>query len=225
MDLRVMQHTDDRAELVAARLVIGFFAIAVIGVLVGRLVTGPLYAWVTGNLDDPIRTFSLSHATSAGVRAARDVSVFGSAAATGLLAVAVGVIWSVRVRNARPALLLTSAFVGAFAIAFVVKYLVHRAPASGPIGLRTPGTFPSGHTLFAVAVYGAIAVLVLRTDGPRTLRVAVAVPLLALPIAIAAARLYLLDHFFTDAFASLVLGAMWVAVTVVVLDRERSPSG
>src|SRR5262249_28386917 len=166
--------TDRRAEVGAVRLFIGFCAIAAIGVVIGRLVTGPLDPWVTRNLDAPLRSFSISHANSTGLRMARDVSAFGSAAATGAIALVVGIVWSLRDRSVRPALTLGLAFGGALALAIVVKFLVHRAPASGPIGALTPGTFPSGHTLFASVVYGAIAVLVLQTQSSRTVRLAVA---------------------------------------------------
>ncbi len=220
MDLRVMHSRDRGVGVLVARLVVGFCAIVLIGVFLGRLVTGPLYPWATRNLDEPLRSFSLSHASANGLRAARDISAFGTATVTGLVALVAGVIWSVRERNARPALLLVVAFAGALAMAVIVKYVVHRAPASGPITALTPGTFPSGHTLFASVVYGAIAVLVWRTHRPRAMKLAVAIPLIALPILIAAARLYLLDHFFTDAFGSIVLGSLWVAVAFVVIGRE-----
>lgn len=222
MDTRVMNPVDRGIEVVAARLAIGFCTIVVIGVALGRLVTGPLYQFVTRNFDAPLRSFSISHASAGGLRAARDVSVFGSAWTTGVIAIVVGAIWAFRGRNARPVWVLASAFAGALAMAVIVKYVVHRAPASGPIATVTPGTFPSGHTLFASVVYGAIAVLVLRTQRPRALRLAVAAPLLVLPIVIAAARLYLLDHFFTDAVGSIALGSMWVAVTFLVVGRESA---
>jgi membrane-associated phospholipid phosphatase len=71
--------------------------------------------------------------------------------------------------------------------------------------------------LFACAVYGAVAIVVLRTHLSAARRTAIAVPLLVLPLVIAGARIYLLDHFASDAIASIALGSMWLAVIAVAI--------
>jgi undecaprenyl-diphosphatase len=90
---------------------------------------------------------------------------------------------------------------------------------SGPTPRFTPGTFPSGHTLFAVAVYGSVAFLVARANGWRVVRAVVVAMLVAVIVAIGLARIYLLDHYASDVLGSLVLGVALICAQWVILGR------
>ena len=130
---------------------------------------GPLSAWIDREVDIPPRSFSESHNNESAVSVSRRLDDLGDPGSPARSPYQGAVLWGRR-RTARPALLLASGFVGAVFVTEVVKRAVNRQPASGPISRISPGTFPSGHTLLALTVYGCLAVLVLRSGAPALVR-------------------------------------------------------
>ncbi|MET1001565.1 MAG: phosphatase PAP2 family protein [Acidimicrobiia bacterium] len=206
-----------------ALLAAAAFAITLAGVFLGLLVRGPLSAWIDRDVDHPARSFSESHNNETAVSLSRRLDDLGEARVTGAIAVVAGAVLWGRRRTPRPALLLASGFVGAAFITVVVKRAVSRQPASGPIPGFSPGTFPSGHTLFALTVYGCLAVLVLRSGAPALVRWATASVLLGISVAIGLTRVYLLDHFLTDVLGSILLGITWVLVAAALIGDGGLP--
>lgn len=85
--------------------------------------------------------------------------------------------------------------------------LVQQAHATG-------SSFPSGHALHAVVLYGAIALLVASLVDPRfrtAARLALLTLALAIALAVAISRVALGVHYPSDVLASLVLGTAWLA--------------
>jgi len=198
-----------------ARLAIAVLGIALFGVLLGRLVVGPLSSWVTRDVDTPARLFSLHHENPALTAGAERVSPAGSAWVAGSVAAVVALGWWLRTRNPRAPIALGTAFFGAAVVTLAVKYGVHRSPASHPTPRFSPGSFPSGHTLFALAVYGTIAVLIVDGKGRRRpLRAAAALAFVGVTLAVACGRVYLLDHYLSDVVGALVLGAALIGASV-----------
>ena len=73
-------------------------------------------------------------------------------------------------------------------------------------------SFPSGHVLEAVTIYGIIAVLVWRSSLPTIVRVAVPIVLTAIVVLVAIARVATGEHFPSDVLASLLAGIGFVAL-------------
>ncbi|MGB9376315.1 MAG: phosphatase PAP2 family protein [Mycobacteriales bacterium] len=71
--------------------------------------------------------------------------------------------------------------------------------------------FPSGHTAAAICLYGALAVLAGVLIKRRVYRRAAWVIAIAIPVLVAAGRLYRGMHFPTDVLASALLGGLWLA--------------
>jgi membrane-associated phospholipid phosphatase len=205
-----------------AVLVVALGLVAIAGDLLGHLITGPFSARVYRDLDIPARNFASSHQHAGLTHAARRVGTFGNVAVTGAVAVVVGALWWLRTRNLAPALCLISGFVGAGFLTVAVKYAVNRTPASGPLPSFSAGTFPSGHELFAITVYGMLAVLAVRSRARWPFRWPLAIPLVVLAACIGAARVYLLDHFLSDVLGSVVLGVTWIVVVVVIFGSRSS---
>jgi membrane-associated phospholipid phosphatase len=197
--------------------------LVVVGDVLGHLITGPLADWVYHDVDVPVRNFSTDHSSGHLIRLSGWVGTFGNVVLTGVVAVVIGWVWWLRTRDLRPALCLVSAFGGAAVLTVVVKYAVNRTPASGPLPSFSAGTFPSGHELFALTVYGTLAVLAVRSRGPWQYRWPLAVPLALLAAGVGLARVYLLDHFLSDVVGSVVLGVAWIAIVAIVLDSSRFP--
>jgi membrane-associated phospholipid phosphatase len=214
-------HPDTPAQTVVV-LIVALAALVVVGDVLGHLITGPFSGWVYHDVDVPARNLSTDHSSAGRITATRWIGTFGNVVLTGVVAVVVGGLWWRRTRDPRPALCLVSAFAGATVLTIVVKYAVNRTPASGPLPSFSAGTFPSGHELSAIAVYGTVAVLAVRTSPPWRFRWPLAVALALLTAAIGLARVYLLDHFLSDVVGSVVLGSAWIAIVSVILGSRPS---
>lgn len=89
----------------------------------------------------------------------------------------------------------------------------------GPNALRN--SYPSGHTLRAVLVYGLLAFVVYRLSGPgwtRKLAIPAAVVIISM---VALDRLYLGVHWTSDVIGGLLLGGVALAAAIVWLERPR----
>ena len=95
------------------------------------------------------------------------------------------------------------AIVGELLIFLVITATVHRARPAVPQLDQAPPTssFPSGHTGAAVALYGCLAVILLVNAKPRWVAVSLALLGFAIPIFVAASRVYRGMHYLTDVMA------------------------
>jgi membrane-associated phospholipid phosphatase len=136
--------------------------------------------------------------------------------------VAVVVLW--RRRRQTDAMFIALAFLGAQVLSNGMKLGFRRERPFFPDPLATESTFsfPSGHALVSLAVYGSIALLLARriSSPPRRLLVLGGAGLLVL--AIGFSRLYLGVHFLSDVLAGFAAGAAWLALLYVALElRSR----
>ena len=198
-----------------AMLVIGW--VLVVGVVVGL---GELVIHAGRNLlgDESIPHALASHRTST----LDALSDFWSQAgnthailAVGLVAgaVAVGLI-----RRWRPAVFLVVLMMGELALFLVSAKVVGRDRPDVPHldGPLPTSAYPSGHVAATLCLYAGIALLVF----PRTRawwRWLTLVPVVAMPILVAASRLYRGMHHPTDILASLVLAGAWITVAYLVI--------
>jgi undecaprenyl-diphosphatase len=100
----------------------------------------------------------------------------------------------------RESLILVVAIVGELLIFLAITALVHRARPAVPQLDQAPPTssFPSGHTGAAVALYGCLAVILLASARPRWVAASLALLGFAIPIIVAASRVYRGMHYLTD---------------------------
>lgn len=75
-------------------------------------------------------------------------------------------------------------------------------------------SFPSGHTLNAVAVVGAIAYLLVLRGRSRPARVAIIVGAAVFALLVGLSRVFLGHHWFTDVLVGWILGALWLALII-----------
>jgi membrane-associated phospholipid phosphatase len=192
--------------------------VGVFGLATGWLINGPLAEAVNRDVDGPVRRAVEAHYVASWAQALQRTSDFGMAPVAGAVALTVGGAAAMRRRSGSPVVVCLSAFLGAGLVTAAIKLAVRRRPAQGPIRGLLGTSFPSGHTLFAVAVYGSVALVVVRSDASAVVRWTTAAALCALVLAVAAARVYLLVHFFTDVLGSLGLG---IGVLAGVREMER----
>jgi membrane-associated phospholipid phosphatase len=126
-------------------------------------------------------------------------------------------------------------FIAGNALEFFYKYtLYHPGPprslaqTDGPSlthGLVSPlfNSFPSGHVIRAVVVYGLLA-FVVRRMAPSPIARALAVPIaIAVIVLISFDRIYLDVHWESDVIGGLILGSIALLAGTVWLDRPIKP--
>lgn len=86
--------------------------------------------------------------------------------------------------------------------------------------VETSSSFPSGHALGSMVVYGFLAYL-LATEFPRSSRLIYAV-MTGLILLIGLSRLYLGVHWLTDVIAGYLVGFLWVITCISILKINLS---
>jgi membrane-associated phospholipid phosphatase len=127
-------------------------------------------------------------------------------------------------RRQTDALFVALAFLGAQVLSSGMKLGFRRERPFFPDPLATESTFsfPSGHSLVSLAVYGSIALLLAREVRKRAWHVLLLAGTGLLVLAIGFSRLYLGVHFLSDVLAGWAAGAAWLALLYVALElRSR----
>jgi undecaprenyl-diphosphatase len=198
----------------AKRLVPAFVVILLLVLATGWLITNP-WRGVTG-FDNDLALWLEDHRTSLGNNLTEIgafigstwVFLVGSVVLTGLLASRAG---------RRPAIFAFSATAGVLVIYLAATQTISRQRP--PVHILDPGlvpdhSFPSGHTLFATALYGVLVVLLWNRQRWAACLLAL------LPLVVGVSRLYEGAHHLTDVLTSLVAATIWLVVLArVVLDE------
>jgi membrane-associated phospholipid phosphatase len=154
------------------------------------------------------------------------VTMFGSTLVLALVAATAGAYLIVRGRG-RDAALLGIALVGAQLLGWVLKAIFERPRPSFEDPVATAGwfSFPSGHALSSIALYGALAYVFAGRRGPSWGRILGLGALALLVAAIGFSRLYLGVHYLTDVLAGYSAGVALLLITIGLLHaRSHRPA-
>lgn len=176
--------------------------------------------------DDAAERWLAAERTSDLNRVASVGTFLGNARVGLAVAILVATAVSVWQRSFRPAIVVGILVAGGLGLYVVGTRLITRDRPPVPIldpGLVPDHSFPSGHVITAVVVYGGTAVLI-ACAAPRARRWISL--LLLVPLFVALARMYQGAHHPTDVLTSLVSATAWVAaVTQVLLRWTAQPAG
>lgn len=116
---------------------------------------------------------------------------------------------------------------GTSALSGTTKLLMRRPRPNHPEILvtraRIGGTsFPSGHVINYVGVYGMLAYLAHRYVKPKALRRAIVASLTSMIALVGPSRIYLGHHWFSDVAASYLLGTSYLLALTSVYRRLKS---
>jgi undecaprenyl-diphosphatase len=199
----------------------------------GALLFGVLLAlvrmqWVPLESVDHGLAAALNHAVAGHrpvVLALGFVSWVGSTGFLGWL-VAIGVVLLVVRRRYRLALYLVVTGVGALILDPTLKIAVGRLRpiVPHPVAIGGGNSFPSGHSLGSIVVYGAL-LLVFAPALPKRVRTPVTVALAVLVAAIGFSRLALGVHFLSDVLGAWALGVAWLGTTAFAFELWRRDTG
>ena len=210
------------APLIGIELILG---------LIVAVLAGAFFGWLgeevlegdTQALDDRLRLLVNQYATPTLTEIMRLASIWGSPSRLSIVgAVAAGGFVSRGWR--RGALLVMITLLGAGLIDGGLKLFFGRArplPFFEDYPSPTSFSFPSGHTLFATAFFGGLAVLLWPRLRSPVVRVLVCLAAFALILLIGFSRIYLGVHYPSDVLGGFAAGTVWVGA-VAVGDRIAS---
>jgi membrane-associated phospholipid phosphatase len=144
-----------------------------------------------------------------------------------VLVVLVGALVLLRRGLVTDAVFVVLAFAGAEVITYGMKHGFRRERPffEDPLATASSFSFPSGHSLVSLAVYGSLALVAARHAPNRRVATAVLIAACAWVLAIGFSRLYLGVHFLSDILAGYAAGAAWLALLYLALEaRSRYTS-
>ncbi|MFN2606434.1 MAG: phosphatase PAP2 family protein [Acidimicrobiales bacterium] len=133
-------------------------------------------------------------------------------------------VW--RRHHPRLAVFLVATCLGGGILDTAVKWAVdrHRPVFADPVATASGGSFPSGHAMSSVVVYGAL-LLVFVPVVARRWRPAVVAATVTLLLAIGFSRLALGVHYTTDVVGGWLLGLAWLAASTAAFRTWRVERG
>jgi len=165
--------------------------------------------------------------TSGTVSVARVLTFLADLSVVAALMGLLGVVLFWRFRRWDVIWLTLAAVGGALFVTGVVKVVTDRARPDGALADTVSSSFPSGHAVRGVVVYGLIAWCLLRLARSWWRHLGVAVALL-LAVATGWSRVWLAVHWPSDVLFGYVLGATWLLITLAVtqprLVRRAAPA-
>jgi membrane-associated phospholipid phosphatase len=178
-------------------------------------------------VDVRIENFVRAHRTGWLVVMMKAVTWLGSNVVLVPVVLAMAVWFLLRRGDSRSAIELVAALVGSIVFYDIAKAIVHRArpPAVFRVGYNfTGGSFPSGHSTSAMAVWGMLAFLLALRASPYA-RKELFAGAAVLIVTIGASRIYLGAHWPTDVIGGFALGGAWLAGLVALDLLMRRPHG
>jgi undecaprenyl-diphosphatase len=154
-------------------------------------------------------------------RAMDVVTRLGSIAVLLPVVAVVGLIALTFRRDVRGALFLVLSLAGAVVLYDIVKALEARPRPPGGADLAGY-SFPSGHTVAATAVWGALSFLLARGAGPWGRRTIFATGALIV-VAVGITRIALDAHWASDVAGGFALGGTWLGVVTLAVWRPPAP--
>jgi membrane-associated phospholipid phosphatase len=204
----------------AVRIVAGFVVAALLLAALGWLVTGP-YKGVVAGFDSNIR-YAMRHIQSPmWTSLLLTATKLGSTIYLVIIGCVAGIVFLV-LRWFRPFFLFIIVMAGQAALHHGFKLLIARPRPSALMGYREVESFsfPSGHAVAGLCMYGAIAWIVATHLETPAAKVGIAISAAVLIFLIGMSRVYIGIHYPTDVVAGFVGGLVWLAA---VMSADRRP--
>jgi len=223
--------TQTAPKIILRHVILGVICSVIFTVIFARLFDFVQdHGKTTTPFDRDILTFMRHHRTHHLTQAARVLAFLGSPpviAGLALISAVLGMLWH-KVRGA--AWTLPVAIIGAGLIIQGVKLLIKRPRPSffTPLLHESGYSFPSGHSLIAMVVYGLLGYFLLHLVKNAGARLLVRALTVLLVLAIGVSRVYVGVHYPTDVLAGWTAGVPWLITCLglhEVLARRWPSSG
>ncbi len=104
----------------------------------------------------------------------------------------------------------------------VIKIIIRRArPTVLALVTETSYSFPSGHTMASVTMYGILCYLVLRSNLDKKLKITLSIILGIIPFLVGFSRIYLGAHFATDIIGGFLLSTILLLIITSYIDKKK----
>ena len=129
------------------------------------------------------------------------------------------ILFVIFARN-RHALFLVVSCIDCFLLTTIFKHFVGRSRPTELKLIEQGGySFPSGHTMFAVCIYGYLFYLAITKIKNKILRYIVSILLLLVILSIGVSRIYVGVHFASDVLAGYLLGVCYLLLLIEVEEK------
>jgi membrane-associated phospholipid phosphatase len=213
---RIMRVLGPHAALVIT-LLVGLALAVGLSAIAAQVYDNVTDADGVAGLDKPLLTAMLglrSPALNATATAYTDVA---GVVIMPIVAVTTMLFLAIRRRSWTPIILVTAAGAGSLLLTIAGKNIIGRARpdlADAVPPYEHSPSFPSGHTLNAVAIAGILAYVLLLRQHRRATRVLSITIAAVFAVTIGASRVYLGHHWFTDVLAAFFLSGAWLALVI-----------
>lgn len=214
-----------RGEYLGLHLTVGL-AVSIAGLwLFSAITEDVIHHDPLTQFDMTLLTWLRARATPTGYAVFNTISLLGSPATLGVLALGVGALMVAR----RRWIVLAgwaAAFVGGDILNAALKVAIHRPrpPYAADFLPGSSWSFPSGHAMSSLIGYGMLAyilLVVVRIPG-RGAQIAVVLGTVLLIAGIGLSRLYLGVHYFSDVLGGYAAGVLWLSACISGLEGVRS---
>ena len=104
----------------------------------------------------------------------------------------------------------------------VVKWIIRRnRPEVLKLVVEKTFSFPSGHTMAAVSMYGFLIYLINKSNINKTYKIIISIILGIIPIMVAISRVYLGAHFASDVIGAAIMSTMLLLVETYYIDKKN----
>ncbi|WP_435094148.1 phosphatase PAP2 family protein [Clavibacter michiganensis] len=213
---RIMRALGPYAALVIT-LVVGLALAVGLSAIAAQVYDNVTDADGVAGLDKPLLAFMIGIRTPWLNDAATAYTDVAGVVVMPIIAVVTMLFLAVRRRSWTPIILVVAAGGGSLLLTIAGKDLIGRARpdlADAVPPYETSPSFPSGHTLNAVAIAGILAYLLLLRQHRRVTRVLSITVAVIFALTIGASRVYLGHHWFTDVLAAFFLSGAWLALVI-----------
>lgn len=112
-------------------------------------------------------------------------------------------------------------FLGGLATSWSAKFLVGRVrPTFLDVATASSPSFPSGHSMSAMALYGFLAFVVLRHGPPGRVALWIALSFAGLIVLIGFSRMFLSLHYASDVLGGFLVGGFWLMIGIALARRS-----
>lgn len=191
-------------------------------VLLGYLVSDILPSSAIGRWDADVPRRLVEYRQQDGISESKFITMLSATPTIITLTVLAAAVFRWTFGRWRESLLVIYAVVGETAIFMATTLLIDRPRPSVPhLDVAPPtSSFPSGHTAAAVCFYGSVAAIVVWHSRKRWVAIVAVIVCAAVPLTIAASRVYRGMHYPTDVLAGALLGAIWLSIVLFYVRRH-----
>lgn len=101
----------------------------------------------------------------------------------------------------------------------IVKVIVRRPRPEYITVVENTFSYPSGHTMASVTLYGFLIYFILKSKISKTYKIVFSIILGIIPLLVGISRIYLGAHYFSDVFGGALLSIMLLSSIDIIYDK------